>query len=67
MKSSYNAWVSYGFGDTERLAFLLSFTYRWEVPLQIYVALGGSTHKGLFLVLKPVSGPWVSLGQGNGM
>lgn len=34
--------------------------------LALQVTLGDSTHNGLFLVMEPFSGPWVSLGQGNG-
>ena len=37
------------------------------IPLQIYVAVGGSTHKGLFLVMEPFSGPGVSSGLGKGV
>ena len=35
-------------------------------PYKYIYSRGGSTHKGLFLVMKPFSGPWDSLGQGMG-
>lgn len=66
IKGSYSAWGSFGLGHMEGLVLLLSLAYRWEIPLYMSVTLGDSTHKGLFLVMKPLSGPWVSLGQGNG-
>ena len=40
----------------------------WSIlfPYKYIYSRGGSTHKGLFLVMKPFSGPWDSLGQGMG-
>lgn len=65
MESSYSYWITSWFRHSEGLECLLSFACRWEISLQIYVALGGSTHKGL-LVMK-FCGRWVSSGWGRGV